>query len=321
MKTLSELDWNFDNVPKNELIACCFWEYARESVFIRDVRQRCLIEQKADGKRDMQLHADLQKLQSSGHPVEVFMRGFFRESGVVYQSMSERLPNWRHPEAPPITGNFPQAWQMLSGAERTYRACISSARAVIPLVPFERGERHDARDIAQWADSRWHDIHAAYEEVRRKYPETSEVELVRSGKLAPFDGIQPSLFYESGREMTVIAIDWSAFTNDEITNYFRKWVKANRPPDIRAPNKQGIKHISDRVKLERLGIMRLLHHCTVAELRTFCADAWKRYDTPNRRWRKDVGKAHAHFRELFPFLRKNESPRSWPPKDWPEPVK
>jgi hypothetical protein len=318
---LIEFDWNFDKVPKNELIACCFWEYARESAFIRDVRQRCLKERQAGGKRDEQIHADLQKLQSIGYPAEVFMRGFFREPGVVYQSMSERLPNWRHPEAPPITGNFPQPWQTLSGAERTYRACISSARTVIPLVPFKRGERHDARDIAQWADSRWHEIHSVYEKVRREYPEVSEVTLVEQGKLQPFPGITPSLLWESGKEFTVVAIDWGSFTNDEIANYFRKWVKANRPPDFRAPNKQGRKHISDRVKLERLAIMRLLHRCSVAELRTVCPAAWKLYNTTNRRWRKDVEKAYAHFREFLPFLRKNESPRSWPPKEWPDQMK
>ena len=36
MKMFSPLDWNFDNVPENELVACCYWEYARESAFIRD---------------------------------------------------------------------------------------------------------------------------------------------------------------------------------------------------------------------------------------------------------------------------------------------
>jgi len=42
MKMLSELDWHFDNAPDNELVACCYWEYARESPFIRNVRQQCL---------------------------------------------------------------------------------------------------------------------------------------------------------------------------------------------------------------------------------------------------------------------------------------
>ena len=31
---LTEFDWNFDKVPDGELVACCLWEYARESVSI-----------------------------------------------------------------------------------------------------------------------------------------------------------------------------------------------------------------------------------------------------------------------------------------------
>jgi hypothetical protein len=27
---LSKEEWNFDEVPDNELVACCDWEYARE---------------------------------------------------------------------------------------------------------------------------------------------------------------------------------------------------------------------------------------------------------------------------------------------------
>lgn len=34
--SLEEVDWNFDGVPDGELIACCYWEYARESKFIRE---------------------------------------------------------------------------------------------------------------------------------------------------------------------------------------------------------------------------------------------------------------------------------------------
>jgi len=33
---LAEVDWNFAAVPDAELVACCYWEYARESAFIRD---------------------------------------------------------------------------------------------------------------------------------------------------------------------------------------------------------------------------------------------------------------------------------------------
>jgi len=36
---LSRYDWDFDNVPDNELVACCYWEYARESSSVRDIAQ------------------------------------------------------------------------------------------------------------------------------------------------------------------------------------------------------------------------------------------------------------------------------------------
>jgi len=32
---LANPEWDFDAVPDGELVGCCFWEYARESAFIR----------------------------------------------------------------------------------------------------------------------------------------------------------------------------------------------------------------------------------------------------------------------------------------------
>jgi hypothetical protein len=37
---LIEAEWRFDSVPDGELVACCYWEYARESAFIRGLRHR-----------------------------------------------------------------------------------------------------------------------------------------------------------------------------------------------------------------------------------------------------------------------------------------
>jgi hypothetical protein len=73
----SEWDWDFDKVPDGELVACCYWEYARESAFIRDVRQRCLQNWQAGGHWDQKLNTDMQRLQSIGYPCEVFIWGFF----------------------------------------------------------------------------------------------------------------------------------------------------------------------------------------------------------------------------------------------------
>jgi len=35
-------DWNFDSIPDHHLIACCYWEYARESIFLKKFKSRCV---------------------------------------------------------------------------------------------------------------------------------------------------------------------------------------------------------------------------------------------------------------------------------------
>ena len=67
---VSLLDWNFIAVPDEELVACCLWEYGRESEFICGVRQRCIQNWKAGGARDEPLSADQGKLHSIGPAVE-----------------------------------------------------------------------------------------------------------------------------------------------------------------------------------------------------------------------------------------------------------
>ncbi|MGA9777257.1 MAG: hypothetical protein ACLPRE_01090 [Limisphaerales bacterium] len=45
---LDEHEWNFSGVDADELVACCYWEYARESKFIRDATK--LMADIRDGK-------------------------------------------------------------------------------------------------------------------------------------------------------------------------------------------------------------------------------------------------------------------------------
>jgi hypothetical protein len=101
--------------------------------------------------------------------------------------------------------------------------------------------------------------------------------------------------------------------NEQIIETFRTWLKQNRPKQFPAPSGKGHKQISQRVALERLGILRLLHRFRPAELREQLPVAWKKYNSANRRWRKDAQKAVSEFRQLFPIL-KDEHPLSWPPK-------
>ncbi len=318
---LSRQDWDFDAVPATELAACCYWEYARESAFVRDVRQRCLDparRQMTNSQYWDHCGADFERIQSIGCASEVFLRGFFFAPEVVYQSVDENAPRYRHPEAPPITGSFPKPWLSLSDLERTYRARIRTEREAIPLLAFKRGHAVEAKDIVEWVMDRRRELDAQHERVRRANPGRTDEALCGEGKLR-FPEIPPSVFWVGGRELTVVAIEWGRFTNEEIIQTFRRWVKANRPRQYPVPSRQGHKPGDWRANLTRLAVMRLLARHTPLELvagnkfpaiwstKQFSARKWgditKWYDA-----RREAGKC---YHRLFPFLPSDQRPLSW----------
>ena len=65
------MEWDFDNVPDTELVACGWWEYARESEFIRQTLARWTEDTEAPRE-------DLEKLQAIGSPWELFVEGDVR---------------------------------------------------------------------------------------------------------------------------------------------------------------------------------------------------------------------------------------------------
>jgi hypothetical protein len=307
-KALESADWNFDAVPDRELVACCYWEYARESVFIRDVRQRCMSEQQATGERDEKLHKDLQRVQSIGHPAWMFLHGFFCPPDGVLPDAILLKPDKVHR----LTGSFPKPWQLLTKEERAYRTYIPP-RGVIDcqkFVPVTRGSGLDAKDILRTVTQQQRLAEAEREQVRREHSNWCEDARQQSGKLRHPD-IRASVVYASGTEKTVIEINWGIFTNDEIVQAFRKWVKANRPQDVAKPDAKGRNKARDwRVALERLGMMRLLHQWALRELPNAAPVAWNLYR--KREWYKERKRAGEMFRRLFPFLSKSDRPLNWP---------
>ncbi len=303
MPTLREFDWNFAAVPEPELVACCYWEYARESAFIRDVRQRCIKCWRKGGQRDERLTSDIGKLHSMGPHVDVLFRGFYHAPDDPHRIDMARNAS--------VTNSFPAPWQTLPDAERDFRVRTLLGAGWYPATPFARADWIEAEKIAEDARARWDKVISAYHRVRAEDPETSEVELVRQGKLQPYEEILPSLVDEDGREVAAVAIHWARFTNEEIIGHFRKWVKANRPPGLRLQDDKGRNKERDwRVALERLGMMRLLHQWRLGEMPDVCPDAWKRYR--KREWYKERTRAGEMFGRLFPFLSKSDQPLSWP---------
>jgi hypothetical protein len=259
--SFSAFDWNFDAVSDSELVACCYWEYARESLGIRELQRRgfgpdfCGETDSEHGRIGRGLYV------VSFRRCAVFREGFFQK----------RL--------------FPRPWQSLSAGERK---SMVSGRLLGKSPAFRRSTADTTLQLVRH-----------YDQKLKRYV------------------MQPSarLISAYGLEFTTVEIDWRANSNEEIVQSFRKWVRANRPKQIPKPHRRGRdKNVSYRVDLERLGILRLLKRCRLPELRESYPEAWKRYNTPNRRWQRDAEKARARFHSLFPFLSDTENPISWPPK-------
>ncbi len=140
MPSLQREDWDFSEVPAGELVGCCYWEYARESAFIRDTLQRYREWSAGGGKRDKasdELFARTDQIQSIGYPAKVFIAGCVFGPGQTWQSEDRARPNYRHPDAPPISGGFPAPWQSLTKDERKYRAHIGHDVEQLDIVPIK----------------------------------------------------------------------------------------------------------------------------------------------------------------------------------------
>jgi hypothetical protein len=314
-KTFGPEEWDFETVPDEELVACCYWEYARESAFIRGLRQRCwdhwrplyLMERWWDEPQTDELNHDLRTVQGIGYPSEVILRGICCPPDGVLPDAPPLKPGQVHP----VTGSFPRPWRTLTPQERTYRSHIGSDATRIPLTPFERGLSFEAREIAEWVGSRQRAAEVGRQRVCAENPGRSLEQLCEKGLLR-FPAIDPSLKHEHGPEVTVVRIHWGRFTNEEIVESFRKWVRQNRPHGVQAPDQRGRKARDWRVALERLAMLRLLHRFTVRELRTMVPAAWKLY--ARREWYKERKRAGAKFHALFPFLPKTDRPLAWQTK-------
>ena len=319
-KALESADSNFDAVPNEGLVVCCYWEYARESVFIRDVRRRCL-----DPKWKTELPSELWKycgddiarIQSIGHPADVILRGFF------FDELEDRRPS--HPDAPRITGSFPDPWLSLSPGERKYRSRIENDIEFLGLKAFARANWSCAGDLMKQAELRRDETIEANRKAHEQHPGVSEYYLRKCGILKdPPKGI--SVFWadnydEPHREITMVEIEWANFTNEQIIQCFRKWVAANRPPDIAKPHKRGHKPKDSRANLTRLAVLRLLGQFTALQIvgprkdkfpavwksKQFCGNKWQDV----MKWHDARREARKVFHSLFPFLPKEEKPLSW----------
>src|ERR1051326_4931443 len=219
-ETLPRIEWDFDpkRVPDSELVACYYWEYARESAFIRDVLLRWHEHLRTvGGLPNDKLETDLLTIESGGDAVQIFLAGISKDECF-----------------------FPTPWQLLPPEIKQARWRIHADFD----KPFRRAHWSEARKMVQQCEAP-----ARQQRVERMAARAS-------GRVVPLSPVLAQLRFTSGHEIALVQIHWSKFTNPEIAAAIKKWVTDNRPKDVPEPRKRGHSLLSFRVRLELLGIMR-----------------------------------------------------------------
>lgn len=266
-------NWDFTGLPPEEQEACCRWEYARESAFIRDLQQRyadpAWKQPPLDGndKRDAAKYC--KRVKTFAICLELL-----RQRGVLESRLAAELTR---PLVNKKTGEkqcFPRPWLSLTDAER--KARIVPPAATVPA--FERGSYVDATHISEQAEA------------------------------APFTGdgwkIADSSYLSAGAEVGVFRIGWGQWTDPEIKRAFARWIDKHRPQQFRKPTGRPRNSIDPAAALRCLAIMRVLHSHTLTDL------SYKFAKVNTTKPKRDLERGRDYFQRLSPIGR-DEVPLSW----------
>lgn len=272
-KVLSRNDWDFDGVPPDELVACCYWEYARESARIRAAFER---EEKVFFPDPIPTYV-------------VSPAGVRLKTGSVINTARARFIDQIHEKALPVLETFHHAinevphpfdvpWLELSAVVR---------QAVIgELAPYF-AEKPGLTFLAFNRCSDHHDIGLADEDYR----------------CAQFNA-------KLGIEYLRVQIDWGSFTDAQIIAAFKVWLAENRPPGVGVADRRGLRKqrgFSDY--LAWLGILRLMNAYPFTSIKRAKEDAWSHFRSVD--WPRARKKASVIFKGIFPFLPQEDAPIHW----------
>jgi hypothetical protein len=291
---LDEREWNFSDsakVPNEELVACCYWEYGRESKFIRAVAQmlKNVHKRKGCGKSLSAANQDLNQFYSIGTPAKLFESTAF-------------------PSKP---------WQVLDANEKSkwigfvpkismwpVTPAIQTGKGVVVLGRLH-GEAQNIFGKEQAILKRQADIDTGAGNLN----EAAKLER----QLAELGQQKVSVLDAGGVETLAMQINWREFGDAEIVSAFKKWVNDARPTDPQTGQLVGKRHPKQgqdadtwRVSLEQLGIMRVRHNYPFDDEmpRPVTATKYTSKSENNR----ERSKAAKTFHKLFPFLPVTENP-------------
>lgn len=291
---LSPRDWDFRRVPDKELIACCLWEYSRESRSLAFAAKRKEL-------KPREVPDEIAKAErAAGFSYDRFLNRFF-ETDLGFVQFYFTLTMYGGVGAKPW-----QAFPM-----RTRRYLVGALADTSTLTPLRTARVWDLEQL-------WKANNRDLLEIRaRGLPPDDDSE---DGAWAePTTAlVLPTEPVDGPPRNTTVAftIDYSRFSDLEITAAFTAWLGRNRPKRWRQPRnrlpvvRRGIKLNDYRVALERLAMMRLLHWYSPKDLERDAPNAWKMYGRKESNFRREIRAAVAFYHGIFPFISQRERPVS-----------
>ena len=304
-------EWDFFEVPGGEMIACCYWEYARESATIQFLALRHQLQ--AYAVRSWLAIPRAERLATPWITKEE-LDDLSQEAGFDWDAHLERY--WA--TVCPFLPICDLVLRRVTVYASPWQELPPELRAKFALLPSETSQLHGLQpSLLRELEMLWDKNRAPLEEVRGlKLPESDEREAevlyTASGPaVLPSEGKAPP-----GQVAAAFSVDFENFTDSEIQSEFARWLKQHRPPEWEKPRRilplqkqKGRKAVEYRVALERLGLMRLLQKYTIPELKHQLPAAWEKYRGKEHRVQRELQASLSFFNRLFPFLPATETPR------------
>jgi hypothetical protein len=317
---ISEFDWDFGNMLDNEVIACCFWEYARESktLALASAMHWCNVRDlylRGEYERNPKLKVEHDEIAASIERCAKAVRFDYDAFLETFWSSDLALVEIHNSITYYVRGDAP-GWNELSSKYRSrLTKQVSESIVLRPLSQSLVGE----------LEKLWIANREELEGVRAHplYDDSEEAALHSESEPLPLTAEKSA--EPPGSVVVAFAVDFARFTDGEICEEMESWLAANRPPQWKIPKrvfpdskqrgrKRAGKFTEYHTALGRLGLMRLLHRHTPAEIRHELPQAWARYGRKQADFRREVREACKFFRRLFPFLPEKERPQSEPRK-------
>lgn len=285
-------DWDFSTIPKNELKAALAWEVIRECPDSRETvtNAKMWLEGKLSTRKPP-MSSNLKKRWKGRNPklspaekAEIQASALFDEFipsedlRLLHQwTLTQRrreYDQWLANQLRPLVTNFDIPWLRIPPTERQRLAAIGEASRTANVVR-----------VGSWWDAVGH---------------------FRNQRVDP--GLP--LRFDYAEYTTVLMTINRRFTRKRILAAMANILDTPSNTEFVKWNARGRKNRDLFVALERIGIMRLLHHYTLWELRLKKAEAYKLYD--QRNWYDERQKALKAIRRFSRYAEPEKLvPVSW----------